>query len=148
MSSQLKDSGLNGTGWLVSVLCGIAGGALPLIWGAVAGSLGNMIVGGLLFTAAEVVELLLLCSVFPRRVLVKCAAAVIVFGLGVVLAIETSIVPKVFAALNRDYVQEYGGMNAGDSFGLVILYFPMSIIMLLAGLFIAGVRAAKAKKED
>ena len=56
--------------------------------------------------------------------------------------------PKVFAALNRDYVQEYGGMNAGDSFGLVILYFPMSIIMLLAGLFIAGVRAAKAKKED
>ena len=148
MSDQLKESGLDGAGWLISVICGIAGGGLPLVWGMVAGSLGNMIAGGVLFMAAAAVELMLLCSVFPKRVLVKCAAAVIVFGLGVVLAIETSIVPRVFALFNSEYVKEYGGMNAGDSFGLVMLYFPMSIVMLLAGLFIAAVRAVRKKKED
>lgn len=45
---------------------------------------------------------------------------------------------SIYNYVNRDYVEEYGGMNAGDGFGYMFMQ-PIGIVIMLVSMLISAV---------
>lgn len=143
MERKTSDASVNAP----ALLCGAAGGALPLVWAVICGCLGYVIAGYFLFWAIAVLVFLLLKSSTVRQAVTKSVTAGAVYITGLILLLKTGIVQWVFSVLCSDYAAEYGSMSPGHSFGITMVFYPASFMMLAAVIFLSVTRASE-KQHD
>lgn len=121
-------SGLDLTGLALSMICGVVGGAIPALCAFTA-------------TGASTIFAHILIFVYMRTV-IKCGTSVVSYIFTLILGFSFNFPEKIFALMNPEYVKAYGGMNAGDGFGFIVIFLPLSIVILIVGICISGFSSA------
>lgn len=76
------------------------------------------------------------------RIAIKCGTAILSYVGALILGMNYNWGGKIFTVLNSEYVNCYGGMNAGDGLGFLAIFLPLSIAMLSIGIGVSGALAA------
>ncbi len=134
--------GLNLQGMAISLICGVIGGAIPVFYAFTATGASAVFAHILILLSAVVATIILLRSTYPMRTVIKCGVSVISYIITFILGFKLNFPQKIFALLNPEYVREYGGMNAGDGFGFIAIFLPVSLVILIIGICVSGFSSA------
>lgn len=134
--------GLNLKGLAISLICGVFGGAIPALYAFTATGASTIFAHILILAFTAAATIISLRSTYPMRTVIKCGMSVISYIITLIYGFNFNLPHKIFAILNPEYVKEYGGMNAGDGFGLITIFLPLSLIILIIGICVSSFLSA------
>lgn len=68
-------------------------------------------------------------------------------SLPIAIIFSGGLLSRMFKLINPHYVREYSGPNAGDSFGLVFVWIPSAIFIMLISIGISKLISGKKKNN-
>lgn len=147
--------GLDLQGLAISLICGLFGGAISALYAFTATGASTIFAHILILVSAVVFTIFLLRSTYAMRTVIKCGISIISYIVTLIFGFSFNLHHKIFALLNPEYVKEYGGMNAGDGFGFITIFLPLSLVILIIGICVSGFSSAiksifklRKNKED
>jgi len=116
-----------------NILCGLAVGVLPVICSVIGYATGSMFTL-IIYLIVLILMCILLNAPEKSRQKEKAKTAVISFPVFVLMAFIFQIYQKIFSLINPDYAEMFGSANAGDGFGLLFIWIPLSVVSLLGAI--------------
>lgn len=142
MSEINNYSGLDLLDLALSLICGAVGGAIPALYAFTATGASTVFAHIFLLAISVVLTVILLRSSYPMRTVIQCGTSIVSYIFTLILGFYCNLPGKIFALLNPEYVKAYGRMNAGDGLGFIVIFLPLSIVILIIGNCISGFSAA------
>ncbi len=130
----------------VDLFCGLLCAACPVLFSATAFP-GKLLVTAAAAGLAVTLCTLLLCTksrIFRRVRSITAAAAFLPMTWA---SIRYGIHSAVYAWINPAYIREFGKPNVGDAAGLILIWVPASVIVLLLPIFLASKMAEQQEQQ-
>lgn len=140
--NEMNYEGLDLPGLAISLICGVSGGIIPALYAFTATGASTIFAHSLILAFVAAATIISLRSTYPMRTVIKCGISIISYIITIILGFNFNYPQKIFAIMNPEYAKEYGGMNAGDGFGLITIFLPLSLVILIIGICVSSFLSA------
>ncbi|MDO4945854.1 MAG: hypothetical protein Q4E74_11730 [Ruminococcus sp.] len=120
---------------ILSLISGCLAGIVPVLYPCFGTAYGSVLIPAVISLAVMSV---LEYSKKPINLIMKLFAVFVSSVVWFVISRKFDWLHSIYNYVNRDYVEEYGGMNAGDGFGYMFMQ-PIGIVIMLVSMVISAV---------